>query len=118
MAKDRIQKWVYLSALLVYIVSWVLNSNYHNFYSISSFGIAYWAIDLIVTIPLLFQVLFNNKFGWIVILFLLVIHLSFSIREAFSIPDNSSAILPLILFYLLSFGLMIFLYPLEQKGND
>jgi hypothetical protein len=116
MHKKQLQRIIYLMSLVLYLMLWFINENYKILLSMSSFGIAYWIIDLVIIVPLLFQLIFNNKIGWFCILLLLLVHFVFAIKNAigsFETPTSNTMIV--ILIYLLPFALIYYLYPAKNK---
>jgi hypothetical protein len=112
LSKTLIQRAIYLFAFVAYLVLWTVNKNYQLLSQKSPLGFSYWIIDLLVIIPLLFQSLYNNKIGWAFIFVLLCIHLVLTLLRVRDTYDGSfMTIIPVCIFYTISFAIMYYLYP-------
>ncbi len=112
MQKPIIQKGIYLIAFLLYVVLWILNENYKTLFFKSSIGLSYWIVDVIIIVTLLFQLFFNNKIVWAIILSLLLVHMVWTIINIHKSSNYGFATwIVIILLYLIAFAVMGYLYP-------
>jgi hypothetical protein len=74
----RIQRILYVIALLIWI--WI-NSDISNYNSMSSIGITYFWITLIPSVLLIIQIFFNTFWGWVIIYLLIAIFAILSLVE-------------------------------------
>ena len=117
MQKKTIQKIIYLFAILSFVVLWMVNNNNKILFIKSSIGIKYWIIDLLILLPLLFQLIFNKKVGWYFILLLLVIHFIWTIIYIFKRSDDIfSTFIIIMIMYSIVFTIMYYLYPVNEVG--
>lgn len=117
MQKKIIQKIIYLFAILSFVVLWMVNNNSKILFTESSVGIKYWIIDLLILLPLLFQLIFNKKVGWYCILLLSVIHFIWTIVNIFKKSDDIfSVFIIIMIMYSIVFTIMYYLYPVNEVG--
>jgi len=118
MKKVFVQRGIYFITILLYVFLWIANENYKTLLSKSSTGLGYWVIDCIIITPLLFQLLFNNKLVWSIILSLLLIHMSWSIINIYQSLDFAPTdFVILLLLYLIPFPIMHYLYPKKVQAH-
>ncbi|MEO6454683.1 MAG: hypothetical protein ABIN97_11445 [Ginsengibacter sp.] len=116
MQKSVVQKEIYLIALLLYLVLWLINRNYTALFLKSSIGLNYWILDIIIIAPLLFQLFFNNKVGWFFILILLLAHMFWAIIKTYESSDSDFvSYIIIVLLYLIPFTVMYYLYPKKLR---
>ena len=112
----RIGKIIYLLLFLVISAAFLINNGLEDLPMMSSLGFPYWIVFLLVLLALLYQALFNNRIGWVIIVFLIIVHLFLTVRNSIN-NESSSNLLILIPFYLLAFFLLLLLYPRYRINN-
>lgn len=112
---DIIQRILYILALAIAGTGIFFNPS-SSFLQQSSIGLSYWILDIVVILPLVYQLVFNNKIGWIIIIGLTIIHFVWTIFNLYSNNEPSILICTIIVYLIFAGGLLFILKP-RQKEN-
>lgn len=112
--KKWIQRAIYGTLLLVLTVGWLTNDGISNLNKSSSIGVKYWILHLVVFIPLIYQVINNNKVGWSIITALGICYFLWTFYLNLQSQEFEYTILLLLIFACIGLTLY-FLYPDQNK---
>jgi hypothetical protein len=73
-----------------------------------------WFVHLMICFPFLFQAIFNNKIGWLILCLLGVIHFLMTLQNAYE-SDEIGHFVPILILYLICGIILYFLKPLPKK---
>ncbi len=119
--KDKIQKTIYILGLLMLILL-AFQNGVKTLNQKSSLGVEYWYVFIVPCVILVYQIIFNNKIGWLSMMLLYSFYLLWYLRNAFiGIKEkvgywgtNDYIMLIVILWILILLG--VFLYVIKP-GN-
>ena len=111
---DIIQRVVYASILIIEIIS-IFSRPVSYFFQQSSIGLTYWIVYLVAIIPFVYQLIFNNKIGWIILICLALLDSTLSFIDAYKKDIELSNLILFFLVYLILIGGVLYLMKPRTK---
>jgi hypothetical protein len=105
-----IQRIIYSIALIVVGIG-IFSNPGSSFFQLSSIGFPYWVLDLVVILPLVYQLIFNNRIGWFVLISLIIIHFVWTTINLYQNSESTTLIGTLVMYLVLAGGLLFILKP-------
>ena len=111
---DIIQRVFYAIVLIIVIIG-IFSHPFSSFFQQSSIGLPYWILDLVVIIPFVYQLIFNNKIGWFILICLALFHFTWTCINAYKKDIEFSDLILIILSYLILIGGTLYLLKPRTK---